>query len=107
MHCASCSHLLSGCAGVEPPNACKFCDGKSINRDVEVPGESFTCGEGYDFIKHFAADVRCDAPNTAFNEVEAICCGGALESGGDSAARFVGAGVFVAFASLFVGFVLV
>ena len=101
----------SGCVGVEPPNVCKFCDGKSVRRDVKLPGESFTCGDGYDYIQHFSSNVACDGPNTEFGEAETICCGDDLEPGGggegsDSAASCVGTGVLVAFASLCAGFVL-
>mmetsp|Transcript_18153 Transcript_18153/g.44892 ORF Transcript_18153/g.44892 Transcript_18153/m.44892 type:complete len:629 (-) Transcript_18153:303-2189(-) len=126
------SPSICGCAGVEPPNACKFCDGKVVKRDVELPEEDFTCGEGYDYVKHFTSTFDCDAPNTEFEEVEKLCCGDDLVSpsrapsvlpsvapstvpsltggggsgGGDSAAGFVGTGVFVAFVSLFAVFVL-
>lgn len=90
---------------MEPPNVCGFCEGKSVKRDLELPEEGFTCGDGNDFIIHFASNVACDAPNTGFGEAEEICCGEALEqgSGSDSAASFVGTGVFVAFMHLFFG----
>jgi len=103
------SPSVCGCAGVEPPNPCKFCEGRSIKRDVKIPTESFTCGQGYDFIKHFAAGgIQCNAPNTALSDVEKTCCGDPVESptktppaGGkvDSAAS-IARGFFVGFVSL-------
>ncbi|CAJ1966110.1 unnamed protein product [Cylindrotheca closterium] len=105
------SPSICGCAGVEPPNVCGFCEGKSVKRDVVLPEENVTCGDAYDFVQHFTSSIACDGANTEFGEAERICCGDELEQGGgdggsESAARSSGAGLFFVYASFVVGFVL-
>ena len=93
------SPSICGCAGIEPPDACKFCEGKMVKRDEKLPEESFTCGQGYDFIKHFVSDYLCDAPNTSFDDAQKTCCGEPVLVANLSAASAV-TGIFVMLVSL-------
>jgi hypothetical protein len=71
-----------GCEGAEPINApeCMACD--EINRNAIVPNETFTCGEGYDYLKHVRKEL-CQQDGF-LEEVESTCCGGG--GGGSDAA---------------------
>lgn len=46
------SPSVCGCQGFSPPNACKMCDGGTVNRDVASPEGNITCGETYDLLQH-------------------------------------------------------
>jgi hypothetical protein len=77
-----------GCEGAEPINApeCMVCD--EIDRNAIVPDETFTCGEGYDYLKHVRKEL---CQQEGFSEViESTCCvgggsGGGSDGGSDAA----------------------
>lgn len=68
------SPSICGCDGYEPSNACDVCKGGRVNRMAMAPGQNFTCGEGYDFLKHTSASF-CDASDDVdLEEIDAACC---------------------------------
>ncbi|CAJ1966111.1 unnamed protein product [Cylindrotheca closterium] len=97
------SPSICGCKGVTPPNPCDLCSGRSVNRDAQMPGENFTCGEGFDFIQH-VSPAFCSNPEINLYGMEGVCCTDILESETISAASCC-TRCLVAFASLFIGLI--
>lgn len=70
-----------GCEGAEPVNApeCLICD--DILRDVVAPNETFTCGEGVDYLSHARKEL-CENASFNFTAIAASCCAGGVANGG-------------------------
>lgn len=96
------SPSICGCEGFTPQDPCAFCSGRGVNRDAQVLGENFTCGEKFDFIQH-VSPVFCSNPDINPNELEGVCCTDILESNSNSAASVGTRRFFPALASLLVG----
>lgn len=85
-----------------PQDPCAFCSGRGVNRDAQVLGETFTCGEKFDFIQHVSPNF-CSNPDINLNELERVCCTDILESKSNSAASAGTPRFFVALAFLLIG----
>ena len=82
------SPSICGCDGFTPLNHCEICKGGSVHRAAMVPGQNFTCVEGFDFLKHASAAFCGAATEVDLEEIDAACClyDGSNDGDGDEAA---------------------